>query len=138
MGRLLRRAGVWAAAWVCGTLVCYAASLLIFYPLPLGLVFGLVAGAVSAALAAFAATGRVAPPADPGTRGGLVPILLASLGSLLLLGLPASAVLSGPGLPPISPIPVAMALAAAGATSAAFRSRRPRGAASATGSASRQ
>lgn len=128
MGRLLRRAGVWAAAWVCGTLVCYAALPLTFYPLPLGLVFGLVAGAVSAALAAFKAAGRVAPPADPGTCGRLVPILLASLGSLLLLGLPAASVLSGPGMPPISPIPVAMALAAAGATRAAFRSRRPRGA----------
>ena len=125
MGRLLRRAGVWVAAWVCGTLVCYVVLPLTFFPLPLGLVFGLVAGAVSAALAAFAAAGRVAP-VDAGTLARPARVVLASLGSLLLLGLPASAVLSGPGLPPISPIPVAMALAAAGATHAAFRSRRPR------------
>ena len=123
----MRRAGVWAAAWVCGTLVCYAVSPLTFYPLPIGLVFGLVAGAVSAALAAFALAGRVAPPADPGTLARPARVVSASLGSLLLLGLPASAVLSGPGMPRISPIPVAMALAAVGATHAAFRSRGPRG-----------
>ena len=130
MGRLLRWAGVWAAAWACGTLVGYVVSFVAFPLLPLGLLFGLVAGAVSVALAAFTAAGRVAP-ADAETRGRLVPVVLASLGSLLLLGLPVSAVLSGPGMPPIPPIPpipVATAVAAVGATLAAFRARPPRAA----------
>ena len=95
---LLRRVGVPAAAWACGTLVGYAVSFLAFPLLPFGLLFGLVAGAVSAALAASVVGERFAV-ADAGTRGRPASVVLASLGSLLL-GLPA-AVLSGPGMPPI-------------------------------------
>ena len=125
MRRLLRWMAVAVGAWVCGTIAGYAVSIPAFVLLPGGLFLGLAAGAVVAALAARAVGERVAP-AGTEDRGRPLPVVLSSLVSLLLLGLPASAVLSGPGMPPIPPIPAAMAFAAAGAALADSR-RRTRG-----------